>query len=311
MLVRYDGVGDTVALAPLIAALHHAGHELGLVASRATVDIFRPDIIRSHMVNDLGDPHSVLPDILARDYDVAFIATEKPYAYTLAKKAGIARRIGFWNGFGKPFKSLWVRSLCSDVRFRSVGDGTVHEVEVLFRLGSGFHKEISPTRDLDRLRELFFRVAPPRPLSFAVQVTQKWLSYGDVDAVARLLLELSARRSLHLIGAASEETFLAAIEQGCDLRIERHATAATWIERIASSRMLLTPDTGAAHVAGMVGTKVIDCFPAGTRAGVQQRWRPWATPAVLCTMDAFHRHGTLATIQEACAQLNENEVGEV
>ncbi len=306
MVIRYDGIGDTVNLAPLLAALRDAGHTLGLVVSPPAVGLFRSDVVRSHVVEDLEQPHSVLPDLLAREYDIALIATEKAYGYTLAERAGIRRRIGFWNGFGKPLKSWWVRKICTDVRWRGLSIGGEHEATMLFRLGRQLHPEAQPTRDLERLRHLFFRVAPARQRVLAVQVTQKWLSFGDIDTLARMLRELFQRvPSMRCLGAASEERFLVALEKRCEVAIERHHTAQTWVERLGSAAILLTPDTGAAHVAGMIGTKVIDCFPADTPTRLQNRWRPWASPSILYTMDILHKIGITAAVQSACERLDE------
>lgn len=303
--MRYDGVGDTAALTPLVVALHRAGHELGMVASRAAVDLFRPDVVRSHVVEDVLQPHSVLDDVRARSYEIALIATEKPYAYTLAQSAHIPQRIGFWNGFAKPLKSLWVRGLCTGVRLRGANFGNRHEVEWLFALGRGLHDEKAPTRDLGSLRHVYFRIVPEKQDMFTMQVTPKWLDYGSIEALAAMVRELSERTWLRLVGATSEEPFLVALEQHIPLTVERHGTAATWVERIAASRVLLTPDTGAAHVAGMIGTKVIDCFPAHTSQAFQQRWRPWASPAALYTMPTLQRRGAISVIAEACAAIDE------
>ena len=298
-------MGDTVVLAPLIAALRFAGHDIGLVASRACGTIFRPDVVRSHIVEDPDQPHSVLADIRARHYEIALIATEKPYGYELAYQAGIAKRIGFWNGFAKPFKSVWVRKLCTEVQYRSVGIGRRHEVEMLFRLGSKLHDESTPTQDLVRLTDLFFRIVPERKDVLAVQITPKWDFYGNPDVVADLLLELAPRRALRLLASSREEAYVAEIERRTKLGVERHHQAATWIERVASAQMLLTPDTGAAHVAGMVGTKVIDCFPNNTTQAFRDRWRPWASPAIVYTMQTFSDQGAIASINEAWAKLVE------
>ncbi|MEO6914170.1 MAG: hypothetical protein ABI182_09160, partial [Candidatus Baltobacteraceae bacterium] len=38
-----------------------------------------------------------------------------------------------------------------------------------------------------------------------------------------------------------------------------------------------TPDSDAAHVAGMIGTPVVDVFEAANFERYAMRWRPWAT----------------------------------
>jgi ADP-heptose:LPS heptosyltransferase len=298
LLVRYDGVGDTLVTAPLLAALLEAGHEVGIVSRQAHVGIFRPDLVRAHGVTDIEHPHSILEDVKARAYDVALIATEKPYGYTLAKLAGIPKRVGFWNGIEKPFKGFWVRSLCTDIRLRGIAFKRRHEVEIVFTLGQGLHSETKPTQDVERLRHLFTRNQKPRQNTLTVQITPKWLIDDAFEPFLVYLKQLARHAELRLIGAASEDAFLAEVEQRSGIGIERHRDIGSWIERIAFSRTLLTPDTGAAHVAGMTGTPVIDIFPSSANAAFRARWRPWASPAALMTARKLFRQDP-ATLSEA------------
>jgi ADP-heptose:LPS heptosyltransferase len=265
----------------LLAALVEVGHEVGIVSRQEHVGIFRPDLIHAHGVADIGDPLSILPEVRARAYDVALIATEKPYGYLLAHEASIPERIGFGNGLIKPFKGAWVRRLCTEIRQRGFSLFPRHEVEILFDLGRGRHCDTAPTFDEDRLRELFFRRRVPRRAVLAVQITEKWRSYGIYPAFLAFLMELAREAPLRLIGAAREEEFLAETEERSGIRVKRHQGMTSWIRSIASSRALLTPDTGAAHVAGMVGTSVIDVFPNGASRRFKHRWQPWASPIVV------------------------------
>ncbi len=51
-----------------------------------------------------------------------------------------------------------------------------------------------------------------------------------------------------------------------------------WVETLAGANRVVTVDTGAAHVAGMLGVPVIDVFPERDFAAQVRRWRPWASP---------------------------------
>ena len=261
--------------------MHESGHELGIVSRQEHVGIFRADLIHAHGVADIDQPLSILPEVRARAYDLALIATEKPYGYLLAYEAGIPERIGFVNGLAKPFKGAWVRRLCTEVRRRGFSLFPRHEVELLFELGRGRHWEIEPTFELDCLRELFFPRRVPRRAVLAVQVTEKWRSYGIYPTFLAFLAEIAREAPVRLIGAVAEEEILAETEERSGIPVKRHRNVTSWIRAIASSRALLTPDTGAAHVAGMVGTSVIDVFPNGASGRFQDRWRPWASPIVL------------------------------
>ena len=64
----------------------------------------------------------------------------------------------------------------------------------------------------------------------------------------------------------------------------------------------MTPDSGAAHVAGMLGIPCVDCFPK--RATTNQdvvRWRPWASRYQTIVLDPSHDPATTATILATAA----------
>ncbi len=65
--------------------------------------------------------HEFARTIGARGYTHALVATEDPSGYRVARASGISHRIGFENGWGKPFKSLWVRAHLTQTLHRSAG----------------------------------------------------------------------------------------------------------------------------------------------------------------------------------------------
>ena len=56
------------------------------------------------------------------------------------------------------------------------------------------------------------------------------------------------------------------------------ATSRSGSAVIGGARPVVTADTGAAHVAGMLGVPVVDCFPERDAPAQIARWRPWAAP---------------------------------
>jgi ADP-heptose:LPS heptosyltransferase len=67
-----------------------------------------------------------------------------------------------------------------------------------------------------------------------------------------------------------------------------------WKAAIASAAALITPDSGAAHVAGMLGVPCVDCFPPG-RAREMARWSPWAAPFRTIALDPARSPAQLGT----------------
>jgi ADP-heptose:LPS heptosyltransferase len=49
-----------------------------------------------------------------------------------------------------------------------------------------------------------------------------------------------------------------------------------WLGAIASAGALVSPDTGAAHAAGMLGVPVVDVFETERFDQLSRQWRPWA-----------------------------------
>jgi ADP-heptose:LPS heptosyltransferase len=291
LLVRCDGIGDALVCTPLIAALRDAGHHLGVVLGTTNRYIFAKGTFRNtHVLERIPWPeHGSTPKSRARalaevteiGYDIALIASEEMEAYQFAKDAKIPKRIGFINGWEKPFKTLRARTLLTDaiVRTASAAAAGEHEVRVMFKLGAGLHDEAEPTRDTARLRELVLD-EPVRKTPFVMlQTSDKNESAGlDRDtyiALARALLH--SRCEVVLLG--DDISIVNAVAKASGAIADGLLGVVEWKERIASARALITPDSGAAHVAGMIGLPTIDCFHGGPHSAANiKRWSPWAAP---------------------------------
>jgi ADP-heptose:LPS heptosyltransferase len=251
-------------------------------------DIFAPGMLYArHVLDRIPWPkHGSTPEstriartrIEAAGYDIALIASEEPEAYRLAR--GIPQRIGFSTGWAKPLKSLWVRrQLTRRVRrAASVGAERTHEAEIIFRLadGLGLHAESAPTRDPARLRPLILADALPAGGYVAVQLGQKWTSIGLDPATAGTIVSALAARGAQLVVSPAERNEAALLSHGAAFIVCPDVTK--WKRVIGAARLVVTPDTGAAHLAGMLGIPVVDCFPTADAAAQIARWHPWAAP---------------------------------
>jgi len=173
---------------------------------------------------------------------------------------------------------------------------TEHEAFTLFKLGEGLTAETAPPRDAERLRPLvvdgatFDRAARRTAEPYvALQLTPKWASLGvtafRLAGLAQALREIAPLRLL-ASGAESDEVqavgnALATNVARVDATIfEGEEGMRAWKRAIADAAVLVTPDTGAAHVAGMTGTPSVDIFPDEPLARTQIcRWSPWAAPS--------------------------------
>lgn len=289
LLVRLDGIGDALVCTPLIAALRAAGHDLGIALSDRNAGVFAPDTARAtHVLERIPWPkHGSTPasharavaEIAERRYDVALIASEEPEAYELA--ASIAERVGFTTGWAKPLKSAWIAArVTTAVRRAATVRGTdAHEAEILFRLGRGL-VEGEPERDAARLRRWIAGSGPaPTRAGLLVQLGAKWNALGiAAAALARLTVALR-QRGARFIAAPAERAAMQA--QFADLAIDVPATLRDWIATIDGAAALVSPDTGAAHAAGMLGVPVVDVFPDAGFDAQTRRWRPWASSNIV------------------------------
>ncbi|HTD33564.1 MAG TPA: glycosyltransferase family 9 protein, partial [Candidatus Elarobacter sp.] len=214
-----------------------------------------------------------------------------------ALAAPIRERVGFTTGWARPLKTLWVKARTTRTVSRSqrVGGEDAHEVEVMYRLGTGLVRRDAPPADATMLRPLLSDDVDAAAVASAlddggdatgitgtrrpggsliVQAGPKWLSTGVPAEVQR---DVFARLAPHArIVAAPGDA--AAVRELTGIVPETFAGLRPWVEALASARAVVTVDTGAAHVAGMLGTPVIEVFPDAHFAAQVRRWRPWASP---------------------------------
>lgn len=307
LLIRADGIGDALACAPLVAALRAAGHELGIVLGTRNRDAFaRQTFAHVHVLQRIPWPaHGATPEsrdaalraVRALRYDVALVASEELDAYAFARAARIPMRVGFINGWEKPLKTLQVRSLLTRALVRSASATRVreHEAVTLFGLGAGLHAEDEPTRDVARLRAVVLDAAAVPHRYVVLQVSHKFAAFGlDTAAYATLARELGWRQ-VHALAVGDDAALVARVAEDAGIAGEAELTVPAWKARIAGARAVVTPDSGAAHVAGMVGVPVVDCFaPRPTVARDVARWRPWAAPVRARVLDPTHDTEALA-----------------
>jgi ADP-heptose:LPS heptosyltransferase len=276
-------------LAPLIAGLRAAGHRLDILLSESNRDVFAAGVFDATFSaprnawktrNLQADFATLLTRLRTRRYDRALIATEEISAYRLARAADIPKRCGFENGWGKPLKTLLIRRLCTSTVYRPASlREAVHEASVQYRLAQGLGAPAQPTRDLGALSPLFISDPPPRGATIALQAGIKWERLGLGDAtLAGVLARLRRMGDVRVFVHPSEAAQAHALADAHDLPVDSFDGIEPWKRAIARARLLVTPDTGAAHIAGMLGTPTVDCFSNKEYDLQIARWAPWAAP---------------------------------
>ncbi|MBV8198156.1 MAG: hypothetical protein JO263_08470 [Candidatus Eremiobacteraeota bacterium] len=313
LIIRLDAIGDALALTPLIAALRRRDIPVDAVLSPANADAFSATALRHAIVAEfaLRDDSRANRTAVARlgetlsssGYSHALVATEDPSGYRLARAAGAPARIGFIDPLGKPLKALWSRAQLTRTVYRTAGmdPGAPHECEVLFRLGGALLGDEAPTRDDARLRPLILDQPPSFSGRIAVQITDKWQRLGialaDVVELVRRVMEAGP---LKLLAARHESAYAQAIADATAQPVTYFERLAPWKAAIADAAALVAPDSGAMHVAGMVGTPIVAVFAPVKKYALQvARWAPWAAPHRIVRAD----QGWPARAADALAQL--------
>lgn len=306
LLVRLDGIGDAAVCTPLVAGLLAAGHEVGAALSTRNAGLFAPGVLAAeHVLERIPWPrHGSTPsstrrartEIASMHYDLALVASEEPEAYELARFARV--RVGFTTGWARPFKSLWVRAQLTRAVAREAAGGTRHEVEILAQLGEEYTAPGTPWNDAARLRPLLAGAAPPPRSGIMLQAGPKW--EAAAPGALRAAVTALRARGLHVVAGPGEEE---SVREACGVTPSAFDSLRQWVAAIDGAAALVTTDTGAAHVAGMLGVPVVDIFPdAGFETQVR-RWRPWAAPYRALPAAALRDGAAAAVIERALDEL--------
>ncbi len=299
LVIRLDAIGDALALTPMLAALAERAIPVDLVlrgvnarifSERAAREVFTaPFALRSSTRENRAAIAAFGRELRSRAYTHVLVATEDPGGYRLARAVNAPVRVGFTNGWGKPFKTIWAHLLLTRTVVRSAGldPRAPHECEVLFELARPLLGDARPTRDAARLRPFVLDREPTRGDAVALQVSDKWerlgIAFHEVAAAIRACGEIAP---LRLIASTSEPAYADRIARATGIAVERFDELEPWKEAIASARALVAPDSGAIHVAGMVGTPTVAVFPPIVDFALQSsRWLPWAAPSRVVRAD--------------------------
>jgi ADP-heptose:LPS heptosyltransferase len=300
LAIRLDAIGDALALTPLLAALREHGVPVDVVLRAANAAVFSsravrstylaPFALRSHTGANLDAIALFASELRPNGYTHVLVATEDPGGYELAGKIAAPHRIGFANGWGKPLKTLWIHTKLNHVIYRSAGldPRSPHECAVLFELGKSLLPAgTEPTREPSRLRPLVLERDVTRGSRVAFQVSDKWerlgIAFSDVAVAMRAIAE---QYDIAAIASDAESLYARRMSDECGIPVERFKDIEPWKAAIAASAAIVAPDSGAVHVAGMVGTPTVAVFPPIRDFALQiARWSPWAAPYQIVRAD--------------------------
>jgi heptosyltransferase I len=296
LIVRLDAIGDALALTPLLLALSERAIAVDLVMTERNAEIFTPRAarqvhiapfaLRSTTPETLATIRAFGRELASRRYDCVLVPTEDPGGYRLARAVGAPIRAGFANGWGKPLKTIWARRHLNRVVFRTAGLSSAkkHECEFIWSLARPWLGG-TPSHDAALLSPMILRNPQPKDGRVLLQATTKWERLGiPMEQVAALVSQLARMSNFSLIASTEEHWWAERLAGAAHAPLQLCEDLKPWKAAIAGAGAIVAPDSGAVHLAGMLGTPVVAVFPPLPHFDRQvARWRPWAAPyQIIC-----------------------------
>ena len=299
LIIRLDGLGDTLLTLPLLDGLKKCWSdcEITYLASPRGASVFNGDPRISKLwVHELAvlskaEKWNLGQTIRANAFDLVFCLNEKFWPALWTRMSGASIRLGFDPGWTQPPKAL-LRRLTLTHWLQNPNDpslASIHEVERYAalaalagcRMAQGPMQLALPESDDAWARGL----TQQTPLPLALHLSAKWTSEGwsadSCVSVARSILEKFPTAFLYVTAGPGEERFFAnayAVLPADRFRLLNELSFSQWAALLRHCRALVSMDTGAVHLAAAVSTPVVDVFPAMNFTHASSRWSPWQVP---------------------------------
>lgn len=284
-LVRLDALGDTLLTTPAVAMLRQnlPDCELLAITHPAGSAVMRPlcqvlEVTPSATWRELGR------QLQEWRPDVVLCCSEKRRAALASWSCGAPLRVGFNPGWKQPIKAL-----ASGVFFQRMAPANpdhLHETERYGRL-----VELALDRESLEVPPLqlaplphHYAAAVPWKAAVGLQLTPKWCRFGYTVQHLRRWLEALPGPVLGLTGPSEREW---AQRHFPDLRLYCSDDLFEYAAVLEGLSVLVTVDTGAAHVAAARGVATVDVFPEENSGHCVPRWRPWRCPHEVVLLPAF------------------------
>ncbi len=268
LVIRTDRVGDLLLSTPFLQGLR-AGFPSTRIVAR--VEPYCREVLSE---SGLVDEVVTTTDVRAVQAQLCVCLAPRSSALKLARQSGARWRLGYTYA-GRPLVNILARWALTHRETVTISPPHIvpHEVEQLDRLARRL--------GLPSTLEYSLRIAPVMveriPERVVFHLGDRWLVEGwTVDDLSRLLAGLATSYQLVVTAGPREKSIIAENAQhfeGLDLRTGLGFQ--DWSEVVASAACLVTPDTGAVHLAAAVGTPVIVAYEEQTYAHCSRQWSPW------------------------------------
>ena len=272
LVLRTDRVGDLLLSTPFLTGLRLNFPSAKIVAR---VEPYCRDVLSG---SGLVDEVITTKAVGAVQAQLCVCLAPRSSALKLARQSAARWRLGY-SYAGRPLVSVLARWALTHRETVTIcaPHNVPHEVEQLDRLARrlglpstlGFPLVVAPSK------------AERIPGRVVFHLGDRWLVEGwTIEDLSHLLAKLSGDYEMIVTAGPREEAIIADNAhhfQGLDLRTG--LAFKEWSQVIASAACLVTPDTGAVHLAAAVGTPVVVAYEEKSFAHCSRQWSPWKIPS--------------------------------
>jgi ADP-heptose:LPS heptosyltransferase len=270
MVIRSDRVGDLILSTPFLTVLRRSYPQAAIVA---LVDPYCREVLQGSGLADLVESDL---ERCPKTPDLAIALAPRSQSHRTAYASGAPLRLGYAYR-NRPLVRLAAHRFLTHCEVVTVKPPSqvCHEVEHLDRLAR--RMGLPGTLDWPLTVGLQAQKEPGR---LVFHLGDRWLVNGwSFDDVRELLRRLRGFAEVLVSAGPREERLVR--ENGLDLEgVELHfgKSFTEWARLIGSAEVLVSPDTGAVHVAAAMGTPVLVAYEAATFEHCSRQWAPWKVP---------------------------------
>lgn len=262
VVIRTDRVGDLILSTPFLATLREHYPKADITAWVAP---YCEQVLAESPLVD-----RVVTELPSGFFDLAIGLAPRSRCLKQVLATGAPVRVGYVYR-GRPLVQLLALRCLTDFETILVKppEHVEHEVEHLDRLARHLGM---PAITENRLR---LGARGPRHDWLVLHLGDRWFSNGwTLDDIVRLCYGLETFGRL-VVTAGPREAELVRRGGFEEFDLRSSLSFKDWCELIGGARVLVSPDTGAVHVAAALGTPVVVAYEEASFDHCSVQWKPW------------------------------------
>lgn len=292
LAVRSDRVGDLLLSTPFLAGLRQ-----GFPQARITA-LVAPYC--AEVLEGTGLVDEIVTELPADPFDLAISLAPRSESLRTVFASGAPLRLGYVYD-GRPLVRLASRRYLThrEVVVVKPPRQVAHEVEHLDILA----RRLGLPSILGEPLRLGQEKGEVKPGRLVFHLGDRWFTNGwELSDLLELIAGLSENHQVLVTAGPRERELLTAHGSGLDgVELASDLTFSEWAQAIGEAGVLVSPDTGAVHVAAAMQTPVVVAYEESTFDHCSHQWSPWRVPYRAVVKG--HPGGTITAVKEAVAEL--------